>query len=101
MVISTSIPASLPRVAKALLDAGADLTDEAPRVAVAMELDPEKFGNPALKTQVVARPPPWSRRSPTVREVLVNFQGNSPPIPPGAVLDGRDVGTVICPHSRS
>ena len=37
-------------VAKALLDAGAELTDEARAVAAAMELDPEKFGDPALKT---------------------------------------------------
>jgi len=37
-------------VAKAMLDLGADLTDEAQAVAVASELDPEKFGNPALKT---------------------------------------------------
>ena len=40
-------------VAKALLDAGADLTDETLAVAAALELDPEKFGNPALKTQKV------------------------------------------------
>ena len=38
-------------VAKALLDVGADLTDELLAVAVAMELDPEKFGHPELKTQ--------------------------------------------------
>ncbi|MCX7306923.1 MAG: (d)CMP kinase, partial [Afipia sp.] len=40
-------------VAQALLEAGADLTDEIRAVAVAMELDPEKFGNPVLKTQKV------------------------------------------------
>src|SRR3981189_3835852 len=40
-------------VAKALLDAGADLSDEALAVAAAMELDPQKFGNPAFKTQLV------------------------------------------------
>ena len=42
-------------VAKALLDAGADLADEALAVAAAMELDPEKFGNPVLKSQVDRR----------------------------------------------
>src|SRR6266851_1505533 len=40
-------------VAKALLDAGADLTNEMLAVSAALELDPEKFGNPALKTQEV------------------------------------------------
>jgi hypothetical protein len=40
-------------VAKAMLDAGADLTNEMLAVSAALELDPEKFGNPALKTQAV------------------------------------------------
>ncbi|HEY3678083.1 MAG TPA: nucleoside monophosphate kinase, partial [Bradyrhizobium sp.] len=35
-------------VAKAMLDLGAELTDEVRAVAVAMELDPEKFGDPVL-----------------------------------------------------
>jgi cytidylate kinase len=43
-------------VAKALLDAGADLTNEMLAVSAALELDPEKFGNPALKTQAVICP---------------------------------------------
>src|SRR5262245_55500344 len=38
-------------VAKALLDAGAQLTDEVAALAAAQELDPEKFGDPVLKTQ--------------------------------------------------
>src|SRR5882762_11038508 len=86
-------------VAKALLDAGADLTDEALAVAVAMELDPEKFGNPALKTQVVGEAASVVSAFPKVREALVNFQRQFAADPPGAVLDGRDIGTVICPHA--
>src|SRR5207237_9895197 len=86
-------------VAKALLDAGADLTDEALAVAVAMELDPEKFGNPALKTQVVGEAASVVSAFPKVREALVNFQRQFAADPPGAVLDGRDIGTVISPHA--
>src|ERR1700731_4840175 len=40
-------------VAKALLDAGADPTNEVLAVSAALALDPEKFGDPALKTQTV------------------------------------------------
>ena len=40
-------------VAYALLETGSDLTNEALAVAAALELDPEKFGNPVLKTQKV------------------------------------------------
>ena len=38
-------------VAYSLMQSGHDLRDEAAAVAAALELDPEKFGNPALKTQ--------------------------------------------------
>ena len=86
-------------VAKAMLDAGADLTDEARAVAAALELDPEKFGNPALKTQVVGEAASVVSAIPQVRQVLVNFQRRFAEDPPGAVLDGRDIGTVICPHA--
>jgi cytidylate kinase len=86
-------------VAKVLLDAGADLTDEAQAVAAALELDPEKFGDPVLKTQRVGDAASVVSAIPGVREVLVNFQRQFAADPPGAVLDGRDIGTVICPNA--
>ena len=86
-------------VAFALLEAGADLTDEVRAVAVAMELDPEKFGNPVLKTQKVGDAASVVSAIPKVREALVSFQRQFAADPPGAVLDGRDIGTVICPHA--
>src|SRR6201990_2216920 len=86
-------------VAKALLDAGADLTDEMLAVSAALELDPEKFGNPALKTQAVGDAGSGGFALPEGRQALVNFQRQFAADPPGAVLDGRDIGTVICPHA--
>src|SRR5260370_553999 len=86
-------------VAKALMDAGADLTNETLAVSAALELDPEKFGNPALKTQIVGDAASVVSAFPKVREVLLNFQRQFAADPPGAVLDGRDIGTVICPHA--
>jgi cytidylate kinase len=86
-------------VAKVLLDAGADLTDEAQAVAAALELDPEKFGDPVLKTQRVGDAASVVSAIPRVREVLVSFQRQFAVDPPGAVLDGRDIGTVICPNA--
>lgn len=87
-------------VAQALLEAGADLTNEALAVAAAMELDPEKFGNPVLKTQKVGDAASVVSAIPKVREVLINFQRQFAVDPPGAVLDGRDIGTVICPDAE-
>ena len=86
-------------VAQALLESGAALTDEAAAVAAAMELDPEKFGNPVLKTQTVGDAASVVSAIPKVREVLLNFQRQFAAGPPGAVLDGRDIGTVICPDA--
>src|SRR3979409_2719846 len=60
-------------VAKALLDAGADLSDEALAVAAAMELDPEKFGNPALKTQRVGEAASVGSAVPRGRGALGQF----------------------------
>jgi len=86
-------------VAKALLDAGAELTDEAAAVAAAMELDPGKFGDPALKSQKVGDAASVVSAFPGVRDALVSFQRQFAARPPGAVLDGRDIGTVICPDA--
>jgi cytidylate kinase len=86
-------------VAQALLESGAALTDEVAAVAAAMELDPEKFGNPILKTQTVGDAASVVSAIPKVREVLLNFQRQFAADPPGAVLDGRDIGTVICPDA--
>ena len=59
---------------------------------------------PTLPTSRWRLPSQWNsiRRSsaiPRVREALVNFQRQFAAGPPGAVLDGRDIGTVICPDA--
>jgi cytidylate kinase len=87
-------------VAHALLRAGADLRDEARAVQAAEELDPETFGNPALKSHEVGSAASVVSAIPRVREVLLDFQRRFAAIPPGAVLDGRDIGTVICPDAE-
>src|SRR5258708_11708954 len=81
------------------MEAGCDVRDGGGGVAAAMELDPEKFGNPALKTQKVGEGASIVSAIPRVREALVNFQRQFAADPPGAVLDGRDIGTVICPDA--
>ena len=87
-------------VAKALLDQGFELTDEARAVAAAMALDPERFGDPALKSHKIGEAASVISVLPKVREALVNFQRQFAAEPPGAVLDGRDIGTVICPNAE-
>ena len=86
-------------VAKALLDRGFELTDEARAVEAAMALDPEKFGDPELKSHQIGEAASVVSVIPSVRDALVNFQRKFAAERPGAVLDGRDIGTVICPDA--
>src|SRR5947207_2689687 len=86
-------------VAHALLEAGADLKDETAAVKAALGLDPETFENPALKSHEVGTAASVVSAIPRVREALVDFQRQFATKPPGAVLDGRDIGTVICPEA--
>jgi CMP/dCMP kinase len=86
-------------VAHALIEAGSDLKDETAAVTAAVRLDPETFENPALKSQQVGTAASVVSAIPRVREALVEFQRQFAAAPPGAVLDGRDIGTVICPNA--
>src|ERR1700758_1663804 len=87
-------------VAHALMSAGADLKDEAAAGKAAMTLDPNAFEHPALKSQKMGEAASVVSAIPRLREVLVEFQRQFASQPPGAVLDGRDIGTVICPDAE-
>lgn len=86
-------------VAKAVLDAGHELTDEARATAAAVALDVGQLGDPALKTDAVGQAASIVSAFPGVRAALFDFQRDFASHPPGAVLDGRDIGTVICPEA--
>lgn len=86
-------------VARALLEAGADLNDEDRAAAAAEDLNPAAFDDPALKSQRVGDAASVVSALPRVRAALLQFQRRFAAQPPGAVLDGRDIGTVICPEA--
>ena len=86
-------------VAKALIDAGRRPDDVAAAVAAAKALDPARFDERALKTHAVGEAASVVSAIPEVRAALLAFQRDFAAQPPGAVLDGRDIGTVICPHA--
>jgi CMP/dCMP kinase len=87
-------------VAKALLDAGAALDDPARALAAARALDPARFDEGALKAYAVGEAASVVSAIPEVRTALVAFQRDFAATGPGAVLDGRDIGTVICPQAK-
>jgi CMP/dCMP kinase len=86
-------------VAKALLDAGRPLDDEAHAVATARALDPARFDDTVLKGHAIGEAASIVSSIPQVRAALLAFQRDFAVAPPGAVLDGRDIGTVICPDA--
>ena len=86
-------------VAKALIDAGHALDDTAQAVAVACALDPARFEEQALKGHAIGEAASIVSAIPEVRAALLAFQRDFATVPPGAVLDGRDIGTVICPNA--
>jgi cytidylate kinase len=86
-------------VAKALLDAGRRPDDEAAAVAAAKALDPSRFDELTLKSHAAGEAASVVSAIPEVRAALLAFQRDFAARPPGAVLDGRDIGTVICPDA--
>ena len=66
-------------------------------VAVAQALDPSDLNADTLRTQAVAEAASRVAVIPDVRAALVAFQRSFARRDGGAVLDGRDIGTVICP----
>src|SRR5689334_15068527 len=86
-------------VAKAVLDAGDRPDDAARAVAAARSLDPTTFDEAALKSPGVGEAASLVSAIDEVRAALRAFQKRFAASPPGAVLDGRDIGTVICPDA--
>jgi cytidylate kinase len=86
-------------VAKALLDSGHPLDDPAHAVAAARALDPARFDEQALKGHAIGEAASIVSAIPDVRAALLAFQRDFAATPPGAVLDGRDIGTVVCPDA--
>lgn len=87
-------------VARAVLAEGGDLEDPAARVAAAKALDTAH-----LKDEVSLRGPGMGEAAsivaadPAVRAEILAFQREFAAAPPGAVLDGRDIGSVVCPDA--
>jgi cytidylate kinase len=86
-------------VAKAVIDAGQQPADENAALAAALTLDPAQFDEAALKAQGIGEAASVVSAIPQVRAALLAFQRDFAAAPPGAVLDGRDIGTVICPDA--
>jgi cytidylate kinase len=92
-------------VGKKILDAGKAPENAAAAEAVARELKAEDLNAEGLRLDTVAQAASKVSAVFGVRSALLDFQqsfANSPPEGyKGAVLDGRDIGTVVCPSATA
>lgn len=87
----------------AVLRKSGDPTNEAQAVSAAKNLDITQFTPEDLRTEAAGVAASQVAAIPAVRAAILLFQRDFAHTPPhgkkGAVLDGRDIGTVVCPHA--
>ncbi len=86
-------------VGHALLSVGLPLDNEALAVAVAEHVQLDAMDREVLSDHGIGEAASKVAVMPGVRRVLVEKQREFARTPPGAVLDGRDIGTVVCPDA--
>lgn len=86
-------------VARDLMARGFKLEDTWAAVAAARNLVPETLEDPGLRENGIGEAASIVARIPEVRAALLDYQRAFARREPGAVLDGRDIGTVVCPEA--
>lgn len=83
--------------AKRVLDAGGDVENAEDGTRAAKSISPEELSDPILKSGPIGAAASKVSVHPDVRAALLAFQRSFAAA--GGVLDGRDIGTVICPDA--
>ena len=87
-----------------VMDGGGDPADESVALQAAKSLEPASLADPDLGVDIAAVAASNVAAITSVRDVLMQFQRDFAAMPPGglkgAVLDGRDIGTVVCPEAE-
>lgn len=86
-------------VGRDLLASGRDPADPTAATAAAQGLDASTLEDPELRSERIGAVASVVAAIPGVRAALLDFQRTFARRRPGAVLDGRDIGTVICPDA--
>lgn len=82
-----------------VVEAGGDPAKEADAVRAARAVDPARASDPAIRTAEMGRLAAIVSPHQAVRQALLEYQREFAQLAPGAVLDGRDIGTVVCPNA--
>lgn len=83
------------------LEDGRGVVDPHWAAAIARRLQPEDLEGEGLRSAVAGRAASKVAALPEVRKALLAFQKDFARREGGAVLDGRDIGTVICPEAEA
>jgi cytidylate kinase len=87
--------------ARLVLDENSDPNDPVTAAMAARRVDPQLLADPRLRGDAIASAASVVAAIPEVRRTLLglqrDFAGHPPASARGAVLDGRDIGTVVCP----
>ena len=86
-------------VARDVLAKGGDLRHAPTATEVATQLDPDTLDDPFLRDRGVGEAASIVARIPEVREAILQYQRDFAVLDRGAVIDGRDIGTVVCPDA--
>lgn len=86
-------------VAHKLLELGLPLDNVSAAETAARQVDLSNLDRTVLSAHAVGEAASKVAVIPTVRRILVEKQRAFAKAPPGAVLDGRDIGTVVCPDA--
>ncbi len=87
-------------VARDVASNGGELEDAAAAVAAAKALDPATLSDEALRTAAAGEAASVVAKFPAVRTELLTYQrAFAARSKRGAVLDGRDIGTIVCPQA--
>jgi cytidylate kinase len=86
-------------VARDVLAAGGSLEDEALAARLAQTLDLKSLEDSGLRLPGAGDSASVVAKFPKVRRALLELQRDFASQEPGAVLDGRDIGTVVCPDA--
>jgi CMP/dCMP kinase len=82
-----------------LSELGGDLEDVVAATAAAEALEAAELERPELRTRAAGELASRVAVHTAVRQALRDFQVRFATQEPGAVIDGRDIGTVICPDA--
>lgn len=92
-------------VALEAIDSGGDPAKVEDAVRAARTIDPVGGTDIRLRSVAVGEAASMVAAMPEVRSAIIQFQRDFAARPPGgaqgAVIDGRDIGTVICPHATA